>query len=316
MSSINNCQTLVHELGRNQPKTTKLLLFIATWHASGEEAVETIFEQNSRKAAEGCPPRQPTRARKGAPKATRGGGAKQWPQRVTVTTSCDVGDHDKDVGDSDEELIATAERDFKRQARLPTNNFVKLLEATCPNHTYPVRHKLNECTMMKNYMTTGTFAKGKKLEGDSMGKVAAPFPEEKAVMSIYSGLATHKSWRKLKLTGWAINVVCQTILEYLRRSESPITFDQMDHPGSIPKLGRFALKVNPPVGMTRLTKALMDGGSGLNLMYLDTFEGLGLTHDTFEGLLTKAVHIHSTEWSRATNLSPSGGSLCRSPSEM
>jgi hypothetical protein len=31
--------------------------------------------------------------------------------------------------------------------------------------------------------------------------------------------------------------------------------------------------------MTRLTKALMDEGSGLNLMYLDTFKGLGLTRD-------------------------------------
>jgi hypothetical protein len=34
--------------------------------------------------------------------------------------------------------------------------------------------------------------------------------------------------------------------------------------------------------MTRLTKALMDGGSGLNLMYLDTFEGLGLTRDQLQ----------------------------------
>jgi hypothetical protein len=31
--------------------------------------------------------------------------------------------------------------------------------------------------------------------------------------------------------------------------------------------------------MTRLTKALIDEGSGLNLMYLNTFEGLGLTQD-------------------------------------
>jgi hypothetical protein len=34
--------------------------------------------------------------------------------------------------------------------------------------------------------------------------------------------------------------------------------------------------------MTWLTKALMDGGSGLNLMYLDTFEGLGLTRDQLQ----------------------------------
>jgi hypothetical protein len=53
----------------------------------------------------------------------------------------------------------------------------------------------------------------------------------------------------------------------------------MDHPDRIPKLGRFPLIVDLLVGMTRLTKALMDGGCGLNLIYLDTFEGLGLTHD-------------------------------------
>jgi hypothetical protein len=39
--------------------------------------------------------------------------------------------------------------------------------------------------MMKNYMTTGTFTKGKKPKGDSVGKAAVPFTEEKAVMLIY-----------------------------------------------------------------------------------------------------------------------------------
>jgi hypothetical protein len=34
--------------------------------------------------------------------------------------------------------------------------------------------------------------------------------------------------------------------------------------------------------MTRLTKALMDGGSGLNLMSLDTFKGLGLVRDQLQ----------------------------------
>jgi hypothetical protein len=37
---------------------------------------------------------------------------------------------------------------------------------------YHIRHKLKECTMIKNYMTTGTFAKGKGPEGDSAGTVA------------------------------------------------------------------------------------------------------------------------------------------------
>jgi hypothetical protein len=50
----------------------------------------------------------------------------------------------------------------------------------------------------------------------------------------------------------------------------------MDHSNCVPKLGRFPLIVDPLLGMTRLTKALMDEVSDLNLMYLDTFEGLGL----------------------------------------
>jgi hypothetical protein len=72
------------------------------------------------------------------------------------------------------------------------------------------------------------------------------------------------------------------VLEYLGWSESLINFDQIDHLDSIPKLGRFPLIVDLLVGMTWLTKVLMDGGSGLNLMYLDTFEGLGLTRDQLQ----------------------------------
>jgi hypothetical protein len=40
--------------------------------------------------------------------------------------------------------------------------------------------------------------------------------------------------------------------------------------------------VDPLVRMTHFTKALMNGGSGLNLMYLDTFEGLGLARDQLQ----------------------------------
>jgi hypothetical protein len=92
-----------------------------------------------------------------------------------VTTSCDEGDNDKDTSDSNKELIAAVERNFKRQSWQPIDHFEKLLLATYPNHMYLVRNKLKECTKMKNYMTTGTFARGKKPERDSMGKVATPF---------------------------------------------------------------------------------------------------------------------------------------------
>jgi hypothetical protein len=113
-------------------------------------------------------------------------------------------------------VVDAAEHDFKGQAWHPTDHFEKLLETTCPNHTYHVKHKLKECTMMKNYMTMETFARSKKPGGKSAGKAAAPFPKEKAVMSIYGRPAPHESCRKLKLIGRAINAMSMTVPEYLR----------------------------------------------------------------------------------------------------
>jgi hypothetical protein len=88
--------------------------------------------------------------------------------------------------------------------------------------------------MMKNYKTTWTFARGKKPEGDSTEKAITPFTKERAVMSIRGGPTPRESQRKLKLTSWAVNNVIPATLEYLRWSESPITFDRMDHPDCIP----------------------------------------------------------------------------------
>jgi hypothetical protein len=92
-----------------------------------------------------------------------------------------------------------------------------------------------------------------------------------------TGPLLNESRCKLKLTSWAVNAVSLATSEYLHWSKFLITFDRADHPDRIPKPERFPLIVDPLVGMTRLTKVLMDGGSGLNLMYLDTFEGLRLT---------------------------------------
>jgi hypothetical protein len=58
--------------------------------------------------------------------------------------------------------------------------------------------KLKECSLMKNYMTMQAFTKGKKAEGESLGKDVTPFLKEKVVTSISSRAATHESRHKLK----------------------------------------------------------------------------------------------------------------------
>jgi hypothetical protein len=64
-------------------------------------------------------------------------------------------------------------------------HFEKLLKVTCPNHSYPIKHKLKNYTMMKKFMTSGAFSKGRKLEGDLGRKGAAPIPREVEVMTIF-----------------------------------------------------------------------------------------------------------------------------------
>ena len=55
-----------------------------------------------------------------------------------------------------------------------------------------------------------------------------------------------------------------------------ITFDPKDHPDRIPHLGCYPLMVSLIVGTTRLTKVLIDGGSGLNILYASTLDKMGI----------------------------------------
>ena len=64
------------------------------------------------------------------------------------------------------------------------------------------------------------------------------------------------------------------IPSFLSWSESLITFDQRDHPSHVTRPGCYTLIVDPIVRKKRLTKVLMDGGSGLNILYVDTLDAM------------------------------------------
>jgi hypothetical protein len=63
---------------------------------------------------------------------------------------------------------------------------------------------------------------------------------------------------------------------FLDWSETAITFDRGDHPDYVPNLGVYPLVVNPIITNMRLTKVLMDGGSSLNIIYVQTLDLLGI----------------------------------------
>jgi hypothetical protein len=55
-----------------------------------------------------------------------------------------------------------------------------------------------------------------------------------------------------------------------------ITFDRDDHPDYVPNPRKYPLVVDPIVGITHLTKVLMDEGSSLNIIYAYTLDLLGV----------------------------------------
>jgi hypothetical protein len=44
------------------------------------------------------------------------------------------------------------------------DHFKKPLQETCPNHTYPIKHKLREHSMMKSVMTSGSLSRGMEVD--------------------------------------------------------------------------------------------------------------------------------------------------------
>jgi hypothetical protein len=62
----------------------------------------------------------------------------------------------------------------------------------------------------------------------------------------------------------------------LRYSEVPISFSREDQWTSFSKPGKFPLILDPVVAGSQVTQVLMDGGSGINLLFASTLKKMGL----------------------------------------
>ena len=102
------------------------------------------------------------------------------------------------------------------------------------------------------------------------------FPTPNGCLMIFGGSAAYNSKRRQKVARREVYTAEPTTPPFLRWSESAITFDQTNHLDTIPHPGRYSLVVDPIVGPKWLTKVLMDGGSGLNIMYTETLDAMGV----------------------------------------
>jgi hypothetical protein len=113
----------------------------------------------------------------------------------------------------------------------------------------------------------------------------------------------------------------------------PITFSHADQWTSFSELGRFPLVLKPIVASSKLNKVLIDGGSGLNVLFTKTLKKMKLDNTD---MLTKGASLgnaanplgsvvllvtfmktreDSTESWRPSISSPCGSKSSRSPEQ-
>jgi hypothetical protein len=85
----------------------------------------------------------------------------------------------------------------KRQAQPLKGNFEKLLKQMCPNHTYAIKHKLRDCSLMKRSMIIGSLSRVMEVNEAPIEGDAAPFLGEDAVMMIVGRRPSSEKCRKL-----------------------------------------------------------------------------------------------------------------------
>jgi hypothetical protein len=181
--------------------------------------------------------------------------------------------------------VAAIQRPAKDNSKKTSGGFKDLLKEKCPWHLEG-NHTTEQCYQLRRALKDSPDPrpphdkKGKKKvdEGND------DFQElDKTVNVLFGGLPTRRS---LKATRWEVLNIEPAVLTPLRWSEVPITFSRVDQWTSFSEPGQFPLVLKPVVAGSRLNKGLIDGGSGLNVLFTKTLKKMKLeiTH-----MLTKST---------------------------
>jgi hypothetical protein len=95
------------------------------------------------------------------------------------------------------------------------------------------------------------------------------------ILTIYGGTTTPTSKTKLKQVRWQVNGT-QLSDRRLKWSEVPILFDISDHPLNLYDGPLLPLVIKPYIRNYKVERTLIDSGSALNLLFINTYNNLSL----------------------------------------
>jgi hypothetical protein len=96
------------------------------------------------------------------------------------------------------------------------------------------------------------------------------------VAVIFARVPGSRSKHQDKLALRTIVAAEPTTPRYLNWSQYPIQFSREDQWTSVGNVGHYPLVLDPTIAGMTVTKALIDGGAGLNIIFSDTLRKMGL----------------------------------------
>jgi hypothetical protein len=173
----------------------------------------------------------------------------------------------------------------KDNSKKTSDGFKDLLKEKCPwhlegNHTTEQRYQLRRALKDSLDPRPPHDKKGKKKADEGNDDFQEP---DKTVNVLFGGPPTKWSQKATRREVLNIELAVPTPLRW---SEVPITFSRADQWTSFSEPGWFLLVLKLVVAGSRLNKVLIDGGSGLNVLFTKTLKKmkLDITH-----MLTKST---------------------------
>jgi hypothetical protein len=165
----------------------------------------------------------------------------------------------------------------------PKDHFEKHLDAPCPHHKVFVKHALKDCQLIKNYINdtlkpraADPPKKGGPSPDNGDGVGAMYLGEDGATHMIFGGSPTRPLRCCEKLIWREVFNVDTMKPSYLRWSKVLITFNRKDHPDHVPQPGSYPLVLAPLFKSKWIHKVLMDGGSGINMLFASMLDDMGI----------------------------------------
>jgi hypothetical protein len=173
----------------------------------------------------------------------------------------------------------------KDNSKKTSGGLKDLLKEKCPWHLEG-NHTTEKCYQLRRALKDTLDPrpphnkKGKKKADEENGDFQEP---DKTVNVLFGGLPTKRSQKAIRREVLNIERAVPTPLRWL---EVPITFSRADQWTSFSEPGHFPLVLKPVVAGSRPNKVLIDGGSGLNVIFTKTLKKmmLDITH-----MLTKST---------------------------